>query len=421
MKNILVLSFACSPVLGSEFSVGWNFINHMNKHNRLFVLYADLADNTGMDDYISGRKKIENVSFFYCGKKEKLPKNVNVLRDYIQSYRDTKKLHNNAFLLAKEIIERERIDCIHYLNPIGFKESSTLWKLNLPYVWGPVQTVSDWPWFSLPYLSLRGKIEFFARKFFHNIHFYCNKNVRKAFYRSDVVVAATPFSKDQVEKSFNKKVLYSPENAIESIENYNVIEYKGGVLQILFAGSLIDRKGVIFILYALNELKKKNLLSKCHLHVFGTGYLENTLKEFTRKNHLDSAISWHGFVDRGLLQRQMRNMHLNVITSLSEGTPTTLWESMLQGVPTLYFNHCGMQGVLNEKCGFPVEVSRFSCRKNITSIVQNLSLIIEKPEIIREKSMNLKVVLEKHEWQKREIFFDNVYDYAICEHNYRND
>ena len=94
---------------------------------------------------------------------------------------------------------------------------------------------------------------------------------------------------------------------------------------------------------------------------------------------------------------------------------------MLQGVPTLYFNHCGMQGVLNEKCGFPVEVSRFSCRKNITSIVQNLSLIIEKPEIIREKSMNLKVVLEKHEWQKREIFFDNVYDYAICEHNYRND
>lgn len=50
MSNILVLSFAISPVKGSEYAVGWNYIRHMSKYHKLFVLYAELSENLQINE-----------------------------------------------------------------------------------------------------------------------------------------------------------------------------------------------------------------------------------------------------------------------------------------------------------------------------------------------------------------------------------
>lgn len=42
-----------------------------------------------------------------------------------------------------------------------------------------------------------------------------------------------------------------------------------------------------------------------------------------------------------------KNAHMHIITSISEGNATTIWEAMSYGVPTLSFDHCGMLDTLS--------------------------------------------------------------------------
>ena len=416
MSNILVLSFAISPIKGSEYAVGWNFVKHMSKYHKLFVLYGELGEGLQMDDYLNGRKKIENVRFFFCGKKKNLPDKCGVFRDFYESYKETKKLHAKALELAKEIVQKEHIDCIHYLNPIGFKEPSTLWKLDSPYVWGPVQATSTWPWGSLPHLSLKGWREFWLRKIFHNLQFYFNANVQKAFKRADVVVAATPFSKDIIEKTFKRKCLYTPENAIEYVENCDVVRYDGDKLQMFFAGSLIDRKGVILLLKALVKVKKQGLLNKIHLHIFGKGYLQEKMQAFSQKYGIANSITWHGMIQRDELQNCIRGMHLHVLPSLGEATSTILWEATNKRIPTLTLNHCGMNGVLNSQSAFLVDIA--SGKKMIREIANHIMNILNNPQLIEEKSNALESVINQNLWYSakgggKESFWNSVYELAV--------
>ena len=415
MSNILVLSFAISPVKGSEYAVGWNFIKHMSKYHKLFVLYAELGTDLQMDAYLSGKESIENVKFFFCGRKKDLPPKSGVFRDFFESYRETKKLHKNALKIAKKIVQEEHIDCVHYLNPIGFKEPSELWKIdNCPYVWGPVQATSTWPWGALPYLSFKGLQEFWLRKIFHNIQFFFNVNVRKAFKRADAVVAATPFSKELIDRTYKKNCLYTPENAIEYIENSQVVRFHGDVLQLFFAGSLIDRKGVMLLLHSLVKIKKMGLLNRVHLHIFGEGYLREKLKKFSKRHELGNAITWYGMVDRSSLQHQMSQMHLHVLPSLGEANPTILWEATNKRIPTLTLNHCGMQGVLTSKSAFLVNLA--SGKKMILDITNNIVSILNRPELIEEKSASVLDVINQNLWegpQGKECFWNRVYEQTI--------
>lgn len=419
MSNILILSFAISPVKGSEFAVGWNFIRHMSKYHKLFVLYAELGNDLQMEAYLSGKKRIENVKFFFCGKKREIPSKSSVFRDFFESYRETKKLHKNALKIARKIIQEENIDCIHYLNPIGFKEPSELWRIDTcPYLWGPVQATSSWPWGALPYLSLKGLEEFWLRKIFHNIQFFFNINVRKAFKRADVVVAATPFSRSIIDKTYKKDCFYTPENAIEYIENNQIVRFHGDVLQMFFAGSLIDRKGVILILHSLVNIKKMGLLNRVHLHIFGDGYLKEKLKKFSERHGLENSVTWYGMVDRSSLQRQIAQMHLHILPSLGEATSTILWEATNKRIPTLTLNHCGMQGVLNSKSAFLVDIA--SGRKMISDITNNIISILKSPELIEKKSACVLDVVNENLWngpQGKEGFWNRVYEQTIK--NYR--
>jgi len=46
-KTILVLAYSISPVRGSEYSVGWNYVKEMSLTNDLIVLYGLAGDHMG--------------------------------------------------------------------------------------------------------------------------------------------------------------------------------------------------------------------------------------------------------------------------------------------------------------------------------------------------------------------------------------
>ncbi len=410
--NILVLTHSISPYRGSECAVGWNYVKYMSSTgNRLYVLFGGgKNDKEDIDKYLSVNK-MGNVSFIYAGSYDE---HINwkhlslAIIKAIGAYREWMK---KMYVLASRLVEKYDIDIVHYLNPIGFKEPGYLWKLDKPYMWGPLQGVQNFPLSLYSILGKRGLVEAVARLLLLNYKFFLDPRVRKAFKRTDLLIAATPKTKRDLKRFYNRDCLYLPENAIEIIEADEPIAYhKGECLNIISVGTLCDRKGFILQLKAAERLLRSGY-GNFKWTIVGSGYLEAALKRYSSAHGLNGNVVFTGQITRDEVQKLFKQAHLNVISSLSEGTPTVIWEAMAKGIPTMTLDHCGMGGVLSDDDSFKVKVAGVS--KVVGVMAETIISIFNEPLLIAEKSRNTLAVARKNTWERRVGIIEKLYNEAI--------
>lgn len=397
MASILLITYDISPYRGSEASVSWNYVRNMSKTNRILVLFA-----YGNEEIISYSKNhhLENVIFINIP--SSLPHGNGLIKDIIYNL-NYRKWHYKVYLKAKSLLVDEHIDIIHYLNPIGFKEPGFLWKIkNKPYVWGPMKAVDNRPIQLYRALSIKGKINSLFRLIFHNAAFILLPRVRKAINRADVIFSAVPRTSYMLTQYYHKDSIYLPENGIqEQIINKPINYTQSETLNIIWIGRLDENKALIILIDALKKVKNKNW----HLHVIGSGVLETKLKKAS--NELNSSISWYGNIPRSNVMELLPKMHIHVITSLGEATTTVLFEAMSYAIPTITLDHCGMSGVVCNKCGIKIPIGSYKqVTQDIATAIDNL---ITQPEKVKILSKGVIECSKKYKWENRIDIFNNIY------------
>lgn len=406
MKTIILVTYETSPYKGSEASVSWNYITHMSPSHRLIVVYGRGKDD--VENYLQ-HNTVDNVIFRHVAPAA-IGDGEGLLFDikYNLAY---KRWHKQVYNLVERLIKEQHIDVIHYLNPIGFKEPGYLWKLDVPYVWGPIQGVANRPFALYPALNLKGKIGAICRFIVHNSMLRLLPRVRKAMKKADAILTVVPVAQQQIKRIYHRDTTYLPENAIFKMNVQEPVKYDGGKLRLITIGALIERKGVIILLDALKKVKSNNW----HLDVVGTGPLDEMLKSKASEYGLQENITWCGKVPRTEVFDKLKNAHLHVITSLGEGNPTTLWEAMSLGVPTITLDHCGMGAVVCEKCGVKIPIHSYS--QVVDELSTRLTAIIQQPQIIDILSEGVLECAKMYMWDERRIkVFDDIYD-SIIEKN----
>jgi glycosyltransferase involved in cell wall biosynthesis len=414
-KNILVCAYAISPLRGSEFSVAWNYINEMSKDNNLIVLYGSAGNHMGdfveLDNWMLVNS-IPNVKFYPV-----FPNQIAVKLNYLNRkgvlpyifYLAYNIWHRQVYKTAKKIIENDQIDLIHFLNPIGYREPGFLWKFNIPYIWGPIGGVPNRPKHLFNDLTFKNKIFFTVRNWTNTFQFKYNRRLKKALNSADLLLTATTENQILIEEEYNKKSIYLPENAIiESEFNRRVIEIVSGeVCEIAWIGSIDSRKSLNFLIEALREVKSQNW----HLNIIGEGSLKTSMQLLAKKSQINDKITWHGQIKRKEVYEILNSTHLHVITSLGEGNPTTIWEAMNRGIPTISLNHCGMKDVICEKCGVKIKIETVQQIKNDLAFV--ISDFIHNPTKINDLSKGVLECSMKFTWNKRRELFNEYYNLAI--------
>lgn len=410
--NIILLCYKLSPERGSEYAVAWNYIRNMSKFHKIHVLYGTdgTADGHEMRNWIKNNVETNMHYYHVTLAKDDLyasfTKWLYSKEKYIGFYLMYKVWHKEAYNTAKKIISKNRIDVIHYLNPIGFKEPGQCWKIkDIPYVWGPVQGVENWPIALFKAITMKGKIEALYRLFAHNAVLIGSASVRKAVKRADYIFGATPNTLHQFKRLYGKSLYYLPENGITKMNVYNPIKrLKGEPLQLLWAGKFEDRKCVHLIIKALGLLKGENW----ELTLCGSGHLMGGVKKQLHELGIEEQVCLKGRVQREDVQRCFQKAHLHLISSMSEATTTVLFEAMSWGVPTLTLDHCGMSGVVCEKCGIKIPINSYEqVIRDIALAIKDMINNSEKVEILS------KGVLEcsrDYLWEKRVEQFNNAYE-----------
>lgn len=394
-----MITYDISPYRGSEASVSWNFVDKMRKYVDITVFYGDTREE--VERYLSGNP-MDNVEWVNVPRRWPDHVKSEFIKDiyHVVYYR---RWHKDIYRLVKEKVDNGEIDFIHYLSPIGFKEPGLCWKIkSVPYVWGPVQGVENRPLCMYRAFTFKGKVLAFGRRLLHNGAFRLIPSVRKAFRRADAIFAATPGTVRGLKRVHGLDVMHLPENGILAMERSTPVAFaQGDTLRLICIGAIIDRKALVILLDALRKVKS----DRWHLDVVGDGPLRTVLQ--ARYADLSERVVWHGKVPRDKAQEIFSGAHLHVLPSLGEGNPTTIWEAMSKGIPTMTLDHCGMSGVVCPRCGIKIPIDGY---ENVTTrMAGEIDDLVNRPERIGELSAGVIECSRKFMWDNRIGIYRDTY------------
>lgn len=401
MYSLALITYDISPYRGSEASVSWNYVWNMRLTNKLIVIYGKGKDE--IERFIVENGSVENVEFINNPVETVTGKGIMMDIKYNLAYR---RWHLKTYEMVNKMVDEGRVDLIHYLNPIGFKEPGFLWKITkVPYVWGPIQGVENRPFELYHALSVKGKCNALVRRIVHNGLFILMPRLKKTLDRVDVVFAATPNTVKNLKRWYHKDSIYLPENGIMKMERATPVMYDGGVLRLIWIGGICERKALVILLDALAKVGGHNW----HLDVLGDGDQKEKLQK--KFSHLNNHITWHGMVDRASVQEILLQSHLHVISSLGEGNTTILWEAFGKAIPTLTLDHCGMAGVVCEKCGIKIPIHSYN--QVVEDIVDRINGVLHNPKIIEQLSVGTIECAKKFMWSNRIDLYNETYEKLI--------
>lgn len=419
-RKILVMAYMLSPYKGSEFSVAWNYVTYMSKTNDLTVLYGISGKHMGeceeMEEYIKNNP-IQGVTLIpvYPNKWANLLNWPNRHDKFVYTFYFAYQVwHKQAYQIARQLIAKERFDLIHYVGMIGYREPGYLWKLGLPYVWGPVGGANNAPWQLMKHMPIKGKLKLSFRNMANTIQFHSKRRLRQALKATDILMTATSENRNNFLRVHHKENICLPENCITGKITLDEHKFDNpNLFNIIVIGRLDANKSVKIFLESVGQIKNKNML---HIDIVGSGPLEGTLKQYAVQNGINDLITWHGQLPRTEAVKIFKSAHLHVITSVSEGNPTTIWEAMSYGVPTMSFDHCGMHDTLCSKCGILVPIAKHydDCVSALANAVDDL---LVHPHRFRQLAEGVMQCARNYTWDKREKFLNELYDQLLTRKN----
>ncbi len=174
------------------------------------------------------------------------------------------------------------------------------------------------------------------------------EGARRVFYRmqenpfmrsADIIVVPSPYILDLCKSLFPKnEIRYwqipfdKPRNAIQPHPT------KG---ELLYVGTIENRKGLIYALHALSALKKRGV--ECHLTIVGKTVepdYKAVLDQIIASENLN--VTFTGFITAEEKQNLTAKADAFLFPSLLEGYGMVLCEAMMNGLPVICFDNSAM-------------------------------------------------------------------------------
>lgn len=202
---------------------------------------------------------------------------------------------------------------------------------------------------------------------------------------SNKIIVPSPYIYEELKKIRREKDLLLWRIPFDTKQNYPPSPKQGFIT---FAGTIEPRKGLIYLLQALNIVKKLGI--KYHLDILGKPINEayyKILKEYAETQSLD--LTFHGFVSKEVKNKILSESDLFVFPSLLEGFGMVLIEAQVYGLPIVSFDNSAMPfTVKNYVNGFTVPTG------NIQEMADKIAIIlVDRPlreRLSKEAYQNIK-------------------------------
>ena len=405
--KVLINAYACSPNMGSEPGMAWNWCVNLAKYCELHIITeGEFKDKIESD--LPNLSHGNNMHFYYNPLSEEIRKMCWNQGDW-RFYKHYKKWQYKTYELAKKIVKNEDIQILHQLNMIGFREPGYLWKIqDIPFVWGPVDAKEKFPVSYLNGASVKTKAFTHLKNSITKLQLKYSNRVSKAVNSANVVVAASSNSQQAFKKFFNidSPLINETGCYIQEHPVLNKIDKDG--LDLLWVGKLDFRKQLGVAIQTLVKLKDIPV----KLHVVGGGD-SIFYKEMARKLEVADAVKWYGLITHKEVQQIMQKSDLFFFTSVAEGTPHVVLEAISNNLPVLCMDTCGQGDSVNDNVGIKVELS--TPNDAIEAFATNIRYLYNNKEVLYRMAQNCKNRQKELSWDEKAKKMLALYKECIIE------
>jgi glycosyltransferase involved in cell wall biosynthesis len=401
--KIIISAYACNPYKGSESGVGWGWIKAISHYHDLHVITAEHNKLEIETAVAENPEEYKSIVFIYVHRKRWLL----LERLWPPAYLWTYKLwQKDAYKLAIRLHKETNFDLAHLITYVGFRAPGYLWKLSIPFIWGPVGGLENTPLRFLPMMGAYGCLYFLCRNIINSLHKVFLTGPKKAFKKaSGNIISATEGIRKEILRWYceGSEVICEIGPPPVIAKDFSG-RSEGEVLRLSWSGLHLPGKALPLLLLALAQLPNT---VKWQLDILGKGPCTRKWNELSAKLGLDTRCIWHGWVARDKAVDIIHQSHIFVITSLKDLTSTVLLEALSQGVPVICPDHCGFSNVVNENCGIKLPIR--SPKQLIADISQAiLHLWRNEGERCRLASGALLRIAD-FSWEKKIMQVDMIY------------
>jgi glycosyltransferase involved in cell wall biosynthesis len=351
-RRILVSANAVSPARGSEPGVGWQICSRLAKHHDITVLCSigvPGTDATCFRDEITAHGPVPGLTIRFVDPPllSKLFQRETTLCRRTVYYTGYKAWQRAALQVARDLHREQPFDLIHQLNMTGYREPGYLWKLDAPFVWGPIGGAANYPDGFFDLLGKRDRLFYSVRTLTNRIQSKSTRP-RAAAKRASHVWAIS--AEDAV---LLKSWGITAERMLETGSNPRpaaAIRTFDGTrpLRVVWSGRHLGRKALPILLKAAAQLK-----DRIEIVVLGDGPETAPWKSMALSLGLNK-ITWTGNLTQADALAESSKADVMAFTSVLEGTPHVVVESLSLGVPVICHDACGMGAAVTPSCGIVI-------------------------------------------------------------------
>lgn len=394
MLKVLINAYACSPGIGSEPGMAWNWVKNLAKFCELYII-TEGEFRERIEAVVPTLEQGGNMHFYYNPVSDEIRKMCWNQGDW-RFYKYYRQWQWKTYLMAKDICETEKIDVLHQLNMIGFREPGYLWKLSkengVPFVWGPIGGLKQFP---TAYLKGSGlKMQLFMRlKNFLNIwQLKHEKRVDEALKTAKLLISSIPDSYRALKKYKGLESMVIPETGCFLSDDISTDRFDDEEFHIMWVGKFDFRKQLPLALQAVALAKNPKL----KLDVYGSGSVGQVemAKRMGEELGISQQVIWHGNQKNDVIMEAMRKAQLFFFTSVNEDTSTVVLEAVSNRLPVVCFNACGMSAVIDDSVGRKIALSHPSQSAHdfariLNELEGNRALLKHLSENCKQRQMDL--------------------------------
>lgn len=397
--KILINAYACSPGMGSEPGMAWNWVSNLAKFCELHII-TEGEFREKIESVVPTLEQGGNMHFYYNPVSEEIRKMCWNQGDW-RFYKYYREWQWKTYLMAKDICSKEQIDILHQLNMIGFREPGYLWKLSkengVPFVWGPIGGLKQFPLAYLQGADLKMKLFNRLKNFLNIWQLKHEKRVDEALKTAKLLVSSIPDSYRALKRYKGMESIIIPETGCFLSDDVSMDRFDVQEFHVMWVGKFDFRKQLPLALRAIAIANNPNVV----LDIYGGGSDVQiaSAKKLVDSIGINEKVVWHGNQPNDVVNNAMRNAQLFFFTSINEDTSTVVLEAVSNHLPVLCFDACGMAAVIDHNVGRKIPLSNPA--QSATDFAKQLNELEHDRGLLKQLSANCKQRQIELSWEEK--------------------
>jgi glycosyltransferase involved in cell wall biosynthesis len=350
--RLLMLAYDCVPGEGSDAGLGWQLARQAAEHCETWVLCREDKCRHKIAQYTESHGAVDGLHFEYIPHKrwERW-----IGRNWYSYYISYHSWHRRAFAVARQLHAQIDFDVVHQVTFNGFREPGLLWKLGVPFVWGPVGGTQAYPWRFLAGAGIRGAVHEATRTLLNSFQLRFSRRVRQASKSAVALVAANSTTQKYFARVHGRSSVLMTDVGIDQlVERKTASRRSKQPLRLLWVGKCECHKALHLLLEALSRLPDGLAYE---LRIVGSGKLESRWRRMAERLGVAARCHWMGWLPHNEALKQYAWADLFVFTSLRDTSGNVVVEAFSHGLPVICLDHQGARDMVTDRCGIKIPLT----------------------------------------------------------------